>query len=68
MNREEALKAVDNAFDAGVARCYDIVVQGLESDTPIDVLAARFRRGLAFHCDAHGKTTAVIEDYFKGYK
>lgn len=68
MNREETLKAVDAAFAAGVAHCYDIVVEGLELGTPIETLATRFRKGLAFHCDAHGKTTAVVEDYFRGFK
>jgi hypothetical protein len=68
MNREKALEAVDHAFDDGIARCYDIFVEGLEIGTPVETLAARFRRGLAFHCDAHGKLTAVVEDYFKGVK
>jgi hypothetical protein len=68
MDRDKAIAAVDRAFEDGIAHCYDVFVEGLEIGTPAETLAGRFRRGLAFHCDAHGKLTAVVEDYFKGFK
>lgn len=69
MNREDAIQAVDDAFADGVKHLYDVFVQGLEAGEPKPaVLAEHFRNGLAFHCDAHGKTTAIVNDYFKGFK
>jgi hypothetical protein len=69
MNEGAALKAVDEAFAEGVRKMFAIFVQGLEADKPdVAGLSTRFRRGLAFHCDAHGKTTAIVADYFRGFK
>lgn len=69
MNREDAIKAVDDAFADGVKHLYSIFVTGLETgDPPLPVLTRHFTDGLAFHCDAHAKTTALIENYFAGFK
>jgi hypothetical protein len=65
MKREDAIKAVDDAFVDGVKRLYAVFVQGLSTGEKPTVLGERFRRGLAVECDAHGKTTAIVEDYFK---
>lgn len=67
MNRADALKALDAASAAGIQHLYDVFVAGLIArDNPAD-LAERFRNGLAFHCDAHAKTTAALDDYFRGF-
>lgn len=69
MNREAALKAVDDAFDDGIRHLHSIFVTGLETgQPPLTELTEHFRKGLAFHCDAHGKTTTIVENYFQGYK
>lgn len=68
MNRDDAAKAVDDAFADGVKHLYDIFVEGIEIGTPLTTLAERFRKGLAFHRCAHSETAAVVEDYFKGLK
>lgn len=68
MDREDVIKAVDRAFDSGIEQIYSVFVQGLVTGEKSDDLAARFGRGLAFHCDAHAKTTAIVIDYFKGFK
>jgi hypothetical protein len=65
MNREDTLKAVDDAFVDGVKRLYEVFVEGLEIGTPPQQLGERFKRGLAFHTDSHGKTAAIVEDFFK---
>jgi hypothetical protein len=68
MNREDAIKAVDGAFDDGIRHLYSIFEQGLVTGQPLSELTEHFLKGLAFHCDAHGKTTAIVNDYFKGFK
>lgn len=68
VDRDQAIKAVDAAFDTSVNRLFEIFIEGLEIGTPAETLGDRFRRGLAFACDAHGKTTAILENYFSGFK
>ena len=69
MNQEDSLKAVDGAFDDAVKHLYDIFAIGLETgQVPLAELTTHFRHGLAVHCDAHAKTTAIVTDYFKGFK
>lgn len=68
MNRDDAVKAVDDAFADGVKHLYAIFVQGLTAGEAADTLCERFRKGLALQCDAHGKTTALVADYFAGFK
>jgi hypothetical protein len=64
MSRDDAIKAVDDAFAESVKHLYDLLAQGLISGEPEDKLADRFRKGLAFHGDARVKATAIIEEYF----
>lgn len=67
-DRAGALKAVDDAFRDGVEHLYEIFVQGLETGSqPVDLIQ-HFRAGLAHRCNAHGKTTAAVIDYFQGEK
>jgi hypothetical protein len=68
MNKEDALKAIDCAFDDGVKHLYDVFLQGLVTGTDAATLAERFHKGLAFHNEAHGKTKAIVEDYFRTHK
>lgn len=68
MNQADTLKAVDDAFAQGIDQIYSVFVQGLVGGEPAAVLGERFGRGLAFHCDAHAKTTAIVIDYFKKFK
>lgn len=69
MNREDAVKAVDDAFNEGVKHLYEIFVTLLETkQLPLAQMTENFRNGLAFHCDAHAKTTAIVIDYFAGFK
>jgi hypothetical protein len=68
-DRAGALKAIDDAFRDGVEHLYEIFVQGLETGTPSQAeLIQHFRAGLAHRCNAHGKTTAAVIDYFQGEK
>jgi hypothetical protein len=67
MNREDTLKSIDEAFADGVKHIYFVFVQGFSSGEPLNGLCERFGKGLASHCDAHGKTTAIVENYFKGF-
>jgi hypothetical protein len=67
-DRADAIKAVDEAFTDNVKHLYAVFVLGLDDEEPSATLAERFKKGLAIACDAHGKTTAIIENYFRGYK
>jgi hypothetical protein len=67
-DRAGALKAVDDAFRDGVEHLYEIFVQGLETGMSPAELIQHFRAGLAHRCNAHGKTTAAVIDYFQGEK
>jgi hypothetical protein len=69
VNREDALKAVNEAFADGVKHLYSVFVTMLETrQLPLTQMTENFRAGLAFHCDAHGKTTAIVENYFSSFK
>jgi exonuclease VII small subunit len=69
MNRDDAIKAVDEAFNDGVKHLYETFVTLLETkQLPLDQMSEHFRSGLAYHCDAHAKTTALVIDYFQGFK
>jgi hypothetical protein len=68
-DRADAIKAIDDAFNEGVKHLYAVFVQGLVAGTPAPAeLAQHFTNGLAFQCDAHGKSTAAVIDYFQGVK
>lgn len=64
----DAMKAVDEAFSDGVKHLFGVLVQGLIVDSNRDELTERFKRGLAHYCDAHGKATAAVIDYFAGLR
>lgn len=69
MNRDDAIKAIDGAFDDGVRHLYSVFVTLLETkQETLEQMTENFRNGLAFHCDAHAKTTAIVMDYFEGFK
>lgn len=64
-DRDTALKALDDAFADGVKRLFSVFLQGLEDPSATQAeLMGRFKRGLAYHCDAYGKTKAIVETYF----
>jgi len=68
VNRDDAIKAVDGAFAQGINHLYDVFVRGLITKQPLAELSEHFRNGFAFQCDAHAKTTAIVNDYFRGLK
>ena len=64
MTVDDAIKAVDRAFDAAVAHVFDIYVQGLASGEKAEELAARAGRGFAHAVEVHRRMTAVAHDFF----
>lgn len=64
MTKDDAVKAVDRAFDAGVARIFDVFVQGLAAGEKIDALTARAGRGFDHAVETHGRMLAVIDHHF----
>jgi hypothetical protein len=68
VNKDLALKAVDDAFSAGVARMHQVFVDGLLGNTDPTVLTNRFRAGLKAHVETHQHLAEAVEAYFKGQK
>jgi hypothetical protein len=67
-----ALRAVDHAFTEGVAKLYEVLVQGLETTNStglaLELPVKHFVSGFACHCNAHDKATTAITNYFKELK
>ncbi|SDD95808.1 hypothetical protein SAMN05216337_1017155 [Bradyrhizobium brasilense] len=64
MTKEDAVKAVDRAFDAAVARLFDVFVSGLSSGDSAAVLTARATKGFDNAVKTHGHMLAVVDHQF----
>lgn len=64
MHKEDAVKAVDRAFDAAVARLFDVFVTGLVSGDSADVLAPRATKGFGHAVETHGRMLGIVHDHF----
>jgi hypothetical protein len=65
---EYVLEAIDRAYDRAIEHLYDVYAAGLIRGEPHAELGRLLAAGVAHHCDAHGKATAAIINYFKGGK
>ncbi len=64
MTKDDAVKAVDRAFDAAVARLFDVFVAGIAMDESVDVLSDRAAKGFDHAVKTHGRMLAVIDNHF----
>ena len=65
MNRDTAIKAIDDAFADGVKHLYDVFVQGLICGDTLKVLSDRFEKGITAHGEAYEDVIAIVENHFK---
>jgi hypothetical protein len=63
VKRADAQKAIDEAFADGLKHLFAVLVSNLQLKDANAV--AQFRRGVAFHDDAHSAASGVVETIFK---
>lgn len=64
MTKAKVIEAIDDAFADGLKNLFAKLVSGLETeDDPIPSVE-RFKKGVAFHDDAHSRALAAVETIF----
>ena len=60
MKKEDALKAVDRAFDNAVAHLFDVFMQGLAGGEGLDALILRASNGFTHALQTHRRMTDIV--------